>query len=419
MKRQLTRKNTIRTGLIAGVMLLAACPASGQEVRSVRGGYEVVVEHHFEISTSTSYLEIDNYAGDVEIMGSRENEIILVESVLVDTESRDEALRIGSRYLSEVRRSGARVTVSGAYRHGDDLNLRVVLARGMESNVSSLTGDLTLRDADSQAELNTGSGDIVVDGLRARLKSATGSGDITVRDTDGPVSGVSGAGDVTLRGVRQDVDVTTGAGDLDVSGVTGRVEMRTGGGDIEVDELEGDLFATTAGGDIEVDRVRGSARLSTSGGSIEVTDIAGNLDATTLGGDIEGDNIGGRITAESLAGDIEFDHVRNGISVTSQVGEITVRIEDASFLSTESIDIRADNGDIRLYVPGNVAADVSVDLGFDGEFDDGGGSSRVRLVDRKDELRQGRIRRVTGRLGRGGGRLELQTESGRISLRER
>jgi len=58
----------------------------------------------------------------------------------------------------------------------------------------------------------------------------------------------------------------------------------------------------------------------------------------------------------------------------------------------------------------------TIDLGFDGEFEIEDSPRALRLKDASRDFRGGRVRSVKGILNRGGGRIEIRTGSGEVSI---
>lgn len=403
----------------AGVILLMgliAPVAISQTASRVANGFEIEIEHRMVLQDGGSILHIDNYVGDVELVGKAGQEVIVTEVVYVRADTEVEARELGMRAFSDVRHVGNRIEIRGSLESADGRSLHIVLARRMQVNVETLSGDILVTGGDGITEVSTGSGDVEISGVQAPVRVRSGAGEVVILDIEGSVSAASGVGDVDVSDVTEDVDLVTGAGDIDINSIGGGVEAKTGGGDIDVNGVQDDIAISTAGGDIEATEIKGNAELSTSGGSIKMHTIGGDVTATTIGGEIDGFAIGGRITAVTMAGDIDLHDVAREIAVTTKVGDITVTVADASFLRDEIIELRAENGDIDLFLPRDTNADVRLDLGFEGDFDSNDLSRDLRWSDIVDHFRRGRIRKVDGRLNEGGGRIELKTETGSIKV---
>ncbi|GMQ81308.1 MAG: hypothetical protein BMS9Abin05_0739 [Rhodothermia bacterium] len=406
----------LRLSNIVAVLIWTIIPVQAQTTSRVGNGFKVEIERTFTIKSETSALEIERYSGDVELVGGDRDQVVVKEVVYVQAGNEDEAREKGSRFFSEIEETRDGIRIEGALRYGDNKNLHVELARGMSAIVSTTNGDITVLSTDSRIEVRSGNGDISVIKSSSVVKAHSGNGDIDVSDVGGMVAASSGAGDITLSDINDRVDLETGAGDIILSRIEGGAKAQTGGGDIVAEAIAGNTTLQTAGGDIEAYRVSGSADLSTAGGSIKVADIEGDLFAHTFGGDIEGSSVGGIISVETLAGDIELFNVQNEIVATSEVGDITISVRDAEFLRSGAIELRADNGDVDLLLPRNTNANVTIDLGFDGEFDTEDSPRALRLKDMSRDIRRGRMRSVKGILNSGGGRIKIRTDSGDVSI---
>jgi hypothetical protein len=125
----------------------------------------------------------------------------------------------------------------------------------------------------------------------------------------------------------------------------------------------------------------------TVNGDIVATDLPADAEVSTVNGDIE-------VTA---AGSVEATTVNGSIDAT--MGSATW---------TGELEFTTVNGGIRVTMPGGVNADIkatTVNGSVDSDF---------------EITMQGRMRRgaVQGRIGRGGGEIELSTVNGSIELRK-
>lgn len=401
---------------LVATFLGAATTVEAQTTSRVRGGYEVEIEHTFTVDAGESLLEIDRYSGDVELIWSANRQVVVTEVVHVDADSEEDAREQGVRSFSEVEEARGGLRIRGRNTYGDYKSIHVELASGMQAVVSTTNGDISVFSADAEIELASGNGDITVVRSAAGVEVRSGNGDIAVSDVEGSVEVANGAGDVTMTDVGRSAVVQTGAGDILAVRVNGNVTVQTGGGDIGVEQIGGDIELRTAGGDVEANTVSGSAELSTNGGSIDLVDIEGDLYATTMGGDIDGTSVQGVISAETMAGDIEFSGVVSEIMITTEVGDIQVEVSDADFLQDGSVRLRAGYGDVDLFLPPTTDANVSIELGFDGEFDPSDSPRSLRLNNMTQDVRQGRVRSVKGVLNSGGGRIEIKTGFGDVTI---
>jgi TonB family protein len=129
----------------------------------------------------------------------------------------------------------------------------------------------------------------------------------------------------------------TAGGNITVAHAGSFVSVKTGGGQIDFGEVRGSVHAQTGGGGIRVMYVSGPMELESSSGSICLTRVAGALQAATSGG---------TITA--------------WINPDAPPGGGSVRLAGASQLASG-------NGDIIVFLPRNLAANIDATVVNGGE----------------------------------------------------
>jgi hypothetical protein len=130
-----------------------------------------------------------------------------------------------------------------------------------------------------------------------------------------------------------------------------------------------------------------SARISVRNvnGRIEVRDVSGGVEARNVNGTVDAEDVGGEVQAETVNG---------------SVGVIMARVEQGS-----SSRLAATNGTVRVTLPADVAADVeasTVNGAVHCDFDLSIGQSSRR--------------KIQGRIGDGGARVELRTVNGTANI---
>ncbi len=227
------------------------------------------------------------------------------------------------------------------------------------------------------------------------------------------------------------------------------VEVKTEAGDIETDDIGGAANLITQGGNIRAGRIgvgignlrnatpeRLVARLETEGGHIQVQDVAGDLRAFTAGGHINAGNIagdaalrsgGGHIRAGQMSGPMEVESSAGSICLTRVAG--TVRAVTAGGTITAWINpdapssggtvhlpglsqLTSGNGDIVVFLPRNLAADIDAVV-------ESGGERRIEadpaLALQIQNRGNGPVRAMAA-LNGGGPPLKLRTTAGKIRL---
>jgi hypothetical protein len=149
-----------------------------------------------------------------------------------------------------------------------------------------------------------------------------------------------------------------------------RVRVNTSGGDVALGNVDGTIRCETSGGDIKVHHVNGDLWVETSGGDVNISDVAGNVDASTSGGDVTLLKIDGRINAETSGGDIEARVTgdNRGIRLDTSGGDITIYVPDNI---SADIDASTSGGEVKMRVGGNFSGRVE-DTEVHGRLNGGG-----------------------------------------------
>lgn len=226
---------------------------------------------------------------------------------------------------------------------------------------------------------------------------------------------------------------TIESGYFDASFSTSRVRIqarsrhsRMGRQQIEISVPIGtEVHTSTVSGNIAVRGSAGLVQVNTVSGDIEVRDAADGADMHTVSGDMRAEGLRGRIRVNSVSGDIQLDNVNGDVRGKTVSGELTVRGSLAS-LEFESVsggftfrgDIRADgsynvnthSGDLRLTLPGNLAANLDVKT-FSGDL-----RTEFPLTLEPGERVGRRGREMRTSINGGGPRISLSTFSGDIII---
>jgi hypothetical protein len=271
-------------------------------------------------------------------------------------QSRDTTLRLASDAVVDVTVRSGRLVVRGV--------------DGTTGTVRAATNDYQLRSTGVTLTLAARDGDRRGDGRAVeldlprgvRLVVSTISGDVDVRDINGGIDVRSTSGDVQLTQVGGRIIVETISGDVSITGgnqlrvntVSGTMRLRESGGDISLHTTSGDMSVSGSGiTRFEAESMSGDVQLD---GQLEAT---ARVQVNTHSGDVTlrlPDNARGRLELSSVSGDLS-----PGGPLTLLPGELSGRGRGRSTRryefgpgSTESgsrglqIDVRTFNGDVRL-----------------------------------------------------------------------
>ena len=251
-------------------------------------------------------------------------------------------------------------------------------------------------------DLSLLSGDIIVDvsssdqvRIRAysergilRLDAGTGRITLGVRSDRGRMGDTRF--DVSVpAGTR--VLASTVSGDVSVRGIKGEVEARSTSGSVTVSDAVERVTMVSISGDVRGARLAGSVSAHVTSGDLGLRDVTGDVEAESVSGDVRLEDVRSKwVRAETVSGDIDF------------VGDI-----DAA----GRYEFQAHSGDLRLRLPDKTGATVTLQT-FNGELDSAFPMT-VRPMTGSDH---GRPKRLEFTMGSGGGRIDLTTFSGNITI---
>lgn len=261
-------------------------------------------------------------------------------------------------------------------------------------------------DRGGLVSLTIGSGDIVVtawdrDQIRVHATSESGgvrldagSSRVSVELTNRYGGGGESRFEVTVPiGVR--IVARAQSGDISIAGTRGDVDARSQSGDIKVEEVTNRLDIGTLSGDITARAVAGDAQIKTVSGDIRVTDFKGDFEGESVSGSIELTNAVGRsIRSHTTSGDLVYE---------------------GSIDPSGRYELSAHSGDIRLSIPSNASAQLSVST-WSGTLDS---DFPITLRPGEHGIGSGQAKRFTFDIGGGAARISAETFSGDITISSR
>lgn len=199
-----------------------------------------------------------------------------------------------------------------------------------------------------------------------------------------------GVGDATSTNVAADLSIDVASASVTVNGHKGSLHLDTGSGRVDVRDLTGaDEFVSDAGSGTVTVRNAQARRMKLDSGS----------------GGLEADNL----TTDELNVDIGSGHVRIDRSSADRVrletgsGGVALELKN----SPKSLDVESGSGSVTLTLPANLDAEVDIETGS------GGIDSDFPV-----QLNRMERRRMRGTIGKGTGRIRIETGSGGVRLRK-
>src|SRR6266403_641197 len=292
------------------------------------------------------------------------------------------------------------------------VQFEVAVPRGYNVEVITEAGDITTADIGGTASLHTQGGNIktgrigttgVRDASRGRsvAKLETEGGHIQVQEVvAGDLTAITGGGHINVGNIAGDAALRTGGGHIRAGQIGGRSELDTVGGNITVAHAGSFVSVRTGGGQIDFGEVRGSVRAQTGGGGIRMMYVSGPMELESSAGSICLTRVAGTVRAATSGGTITA-----WINPDAPSGGGNVQLPGLSQLTSG-------NGDIVVFLPRNLAADIDAQV-------ESGGERRIEadpaLALQIQNRGNGPVRAI-GALNGGGPPLRLRTTAGKIRL---
>jgi outer membrane biosynthesis protein TonB len=294
------------------------------------------------------------------------------------------------------------------------VTFEVAVPRGYSVDVKTDAGDIETQDLGGTAMLSTQGGNISAGRIgtnfvrnagagRQVAKLQTEGGHIQVLDVGGDCNAFTAGGHINVRNIAGDAVLHSGGGHIRAEQIAGRADLETDGGNITVGQAGSLVSVRTGGGQIDFGEVRGSVRAQTGGGGIRIMYVAGPMEVESSAGSICLTRVAGTVRAATAGGSI-----RAWINPDSPAtGGGVVHLAGVSQLTSG-------NGDIVVFLPRNLAADIeaSVEAGGERHIEADPALAMMISGNRGTGSARGMIA-----LNGGGAPLKLRTTSGTIHLR--
>jgi TonB family protein len=235
---------------------------------------------------------------------------------------------------------------------------------------------------------------------RLVAKLETEGGHIQVQDVAGDLRAFTAGGHINAGNIAGDASLRSGGGHIRAGQIGGRADLQTDGGNITVGTAGNLVSVRTGGGQIDFGEVRGSVRAQTGGGGIRIMYVSGPMEV------------------ESSAGSICLTRVAGTVRAATAGGTITAWINPDAPSSGGAVhlpglsQLTSGNGDIIVFLPRNLAADIDAVV-------ESGGERRIEadpaLALQVQSRGNGPVHAM-GALNGGGPPLKLRTTAGKIRL---
>jgi TonB family protein len=363
-------------------------------------------------------------------------------TIHVETDARGpQAQSLLEKYVLRAKATGSGVEIEGALPSQKGrgaassaqfwVQFEVAVPPGYSVDVQTGAGDIETQDIGGTALLTTQGGNIRTGRIgvssmenaahkmshgaahmHALSKLRTEGGHIQVQDVAGDLSAFTGGGHIAVGNIAGDATLRSGGGHVRAGKIGGRADLDTDGGNITVGQAGNLVNVHTGGGQIDFGEVHGSVRAQTGGGGIRIMYVAGPMEVESNGGSICLTRVAGAVQAATADGTITaWINPDMGPDTPSDVAAVrmaTVQLAGASQLASG-------NGDIVVFLPRNLAANIDALITTGGEHRIEA-DPELHLVIQAEQMNGTGAIHATGTLNGGGIPLKLRTTSGKIRL---
>jgi lia operon protein LiaG len=212
-------------------------------------------------------------------------------------------------------------------------------------------------------------------------------------------------------------------GDLRIKVPAGRsVAVYLAAGRVAVTKVEGDLTVDVASAPVTSSSTRGELNIDVGSGAVQVNDSRGELSIDTGSGTVALLDVRGeRVSVQTGSGEVTATDIRSSeLKIETGSGDIRVGNLVASHVSLQTgsgavtadvggelwdVDVQTGSGDVTLRVPATLSAEVDFET-----------SSGDIETDFPVQVTRHARDHMTGRIGDGQGKIEIETGSGGIKL---
>ena len=277
--------------IVLSVMVTLMAPATGF-TKQFSFDYQKVIETGPEAELELTYV-----SGDLRILSSESNRVIIEAVKRIDAVSLDEAEIVADHIEIKVKHDKRKVSVSTNYlrmRNRSESFWKKVLGIGGSDSFGEVDWVIQVPDGSRLTIVNT-SGKMSIGHINSRLDIRTSSAEIDLQSIEG------------------DINIENSSGATRGELLFGPVTVRQAQGKIDLKFVEGDIRIKSSSADINVRQDRGSIDLTTSTGHVT---IQTNLDSSreyfveTESGNINlsiPETSSGNLRIESQTGDIQTD----------------------------------------------------------------------------------------------------------------
>ncbi|HEY3374169.1 MAG TPA: DUF4097 family beta strand repeat-containing protein [Candidatus Aquicultor sp.] len=146
------------------------------------------------------------------------------------------------------------------------------------------------------------------------------------------------------------------------------------------------------------------AYLETSTGKINVANVSGDVDAKTSTGAIQIQRADGFVRAVTSTGSIDITGVNGIYEARTSTGNISVEVQAIR----DNLEIKTKTGSIAVFLSPSIAAQLEASTS----------NGKITYEDLPLTVSQSTDKKLIGKIGEGGGKIDIKASTGSISLKK-
>ena len=200
------------------------------------------------------------------------------------------------------------------------------------------------------------------------------------------------------------VAVYLAAGKVSATNVKGALTIDVASAPVTTSDTRGDLDIHVGSGAVQVTQARGELTIDTGSGAVTTSDVRGeSISIETGSGEVTATNLrSNQLSIDTGSGNIQVTGlIAPQVSLETGSGSVTADLSGEVW----NVNVETGSGDVTLKVPPTLAAEVDIET-----------SSGDIETDFEVAVTRHARDHMTGRIGEGGGKIDIETGSGGIKL---
>jgi DUF4097 and DUF4098 domain-containing protein YvlB len=203
------------------------------------------------------------------------------------------------------------------------------------------------------------------------------------------------------------VSIYLAVGEVSITNVNGNLHIDAASAPVTASNTRGELEIDVGSGPVQVTQSRGELSVDTGSGGVTVSDVRGEtISIETGSGDVSATNLNSsQLSIDTGSGNIQVTALTAPqVSLETGSGSVTADLSGEIW----NVNVETGSGDVTLKVPPTLAAEVDIET-----------SSGDIETDFEVAVTRHARDHMTGRIGDGGGKIDIETGSGGIKLVKR